>query len=162
MLTDRLTSLEQRVSQLEILLNDHNISLKRETTVVNVKVEYIRPKYNNLKEWTNDKNNVYIGRKGIVFIDGERFPKVDSIWANHYKINNTTTRELALLSYKNYIMNVLENNIISYDELMKLDGKNLGCWCKHPTIKTSCHGDILVELLLNYKHKNEVDSCFRF
>jgi hypothetical protein len=24
-----------------------------------------------------DKNNVYIGRKGIVFIDGERFPKRD-------------------------------------------------------------------------------------
>jgi hypothetical protein len=42
--------------------------------VVNVKVEYIRPKHKNLSEWMKDENNVYIGRKGVVFIDGKRFP----------------------------------------------------------------------------------------
>mgnify|MGYP001555401115 CR=1 FL=1 len=39
------------------------------TEVVNVRVLYIRPKYQNLKEWTNDPENLYIGRKGIVMID---------------------------------------------------------------------------------------------
>jgi len=45
-------------------------------SVVNCKVKYIRPKYNNLKEWFDDyENNYYIGRAGIVFINKERFPK---------------------------------------------------------------------------------------
>jgi hypothetical protein len=43
-------------------------------SVVNCKVQYIRPKYNNLKEWMNDPNNIYIGRGGVVFIDKKRFP----------------------------------------------------------------------------------------
>ena len=40
------------------------------SSVVNVKVAHIRPKYNDLEEWTKDPNNVYIGRAGIVFING--------------------------------------------------------------------------------------------
>lgn len=50
----------------------------KETIVVNVKVKYIRPKYHNLKMWMDD-DNVYIGRKGVVFVDGQRFPKDSSI-----------------------------------------------------------------------------------
>ena len=49
--------------------------------VVNCKVKFIREKYNNLKLWMEEKNNIYIGRSGIVFILNdktgikERFPK---------------------------------------------------------------------------------------
>jgi len=42
-------------------------------SVVNCKVKYIRPEYNNLKEWMNNPNNVYIGREGVVFIDKNAF-----------------------------------------------------------------------------------------
>ena len=35
-------------------------------SVVNCKVKFIRPKYNNLEEWTRDENNVYIGRAGVL------------------------------------------------------------------------------------------------
>lgn len=42
-------------------------------SVVNVKVANLRPHYNNLREWMQDEDNVYIGRKGVVFIDGKRF-----------------------------------------------------------------------------------------
>jgi hypothetical protein len=45
------------------------------TTVVCVKVDFIRPEYKNLEEWMRNPNNVYIGRSGVVFINGERFPK---------------------------------------------------------------------------------------
>ena len=41
-------------------------------SVCNVKVNNIRPKYNNLKEWMDDPNNIYIGRGKIVFINNER------------------------------------------------------------------------------------------
>jgi hypothetical protein len=76
------------------------------THVVNVKVAHIRPKYNNLREWIQDINNVYIGRKGIVLIVNpetnkkERFPKTDSIWANPYKITTTDTREIVISKYR--------------------------------------------------------------
>ena len=107
------------------------------TTIVNVKVKYIRPIYNNLKEWMKDPNNVYIGRRGVVFIDGERFPKRDSKWANPFKINKNTTREKVIQQYRDYITNIMNN-----DDFHELKGKNLGCWCK----PEGCHGDVLAEL----------------
>ena len=61
--------------------------------VVNVKVVFIRPQYNNLIEWVNNENNYYIGRRGIVFIDGKRFPERDSPFANPYKIGTDGNRE---------------------------------------------------------------------
>ena len=114
--------------------------------VENVKVKYIRPKgYNNLEEWVNDPNNVYIGRGGIVFINTingkERFPKQSSIWANPFKIGKQYTRETCLVSYKNYIVEKIKTEPNKYD-LNTLKNKNLGCWC-HPD---PCHGDILLEL----------------
>lgn len=45
----------------------------------------------NLKEWMNDPNNVYIERRGIVFIDGKRFPEQDSPYANPFKVGKDGT-----------------------------------------------------------------------
>lgn len=56
-------------------------------SVVNCKVQYIRPKYKNLKEWISDDNNIYIGRKGVVFIDKKRFPENSSIFEIHFNIS---------------------------------------------------------------------------
>lgn len=109
---------------------------------VNVKVKYIRPKYRNLKEWCEDPQNVYIGRKGVVFIDGERYPKKDSVWANPYKVSDTTSRDEAIEMYRLYIMTRLTLEPLLKEELALLKGKTLGCWCS----KEPCHGDVLVEL----------------
>ena len=68
-------------------------------SVVNCKVQYIRPKYNNLKEWMNDPNNIYIGR-GVVFIDKKRFPAQASKFANPYKVGKHRTREEVINKYK--------------------------------------------------------------
>ena len=118
------------------------------TSVVNVKVAHIRPKYNNLSEWCQDCNNVYIGRKGIVFIEEngkkERFPKIDSLWANPFKVKNDSEEELTnvLNQYYVYIYKKICNENL-YEELEKLRNKNLGCWCK----PNRCHGDVLLYLL---------------
>ena len=120
---------------------------KNKTQVVNVKVANIRPKYNNLSEWMKNKDeHVYIGRKGVVFINGVRFPLYDSIWANSYKINEEQSREQVLQLYLEYIEEKLEsdNNLVT--ELLKLKGKKLGCWCK----PECCHGDILIQLIKKY------------
>jgi len=112
-------------------------------SVVNCKVKNIRPKYNNLKEWIDDTNNVYIGRQGVVFIDGKRFPPYSSNFANPCKIGKDGTREEVLIKYKNYITERLENDKSLMAELVSLKGKNLGCWC-NPEM---CHGNILLELI---------------
>jgi len=114
-------------------------------SIVNCKVQYIRPKYNNLKEWMNDENNIYIGRKGVVFIDNTRFPQNSSNFANPYKIGKDGTREQVLLKYKNYIIDKLKNKDLVI-ELISLQGKNLGCWC----CPEMCHGNILLELIDKY------------
>jgi len=118
--------------------------------IVNVKVKFIRPKYDNLEEWMNDKNNIYIGRKGIVFINGERFPKKDSIFANPFKICKDGDRYVVLKKYEEYINNKIKNDENFKLELLKLktlksENKKilLGCWCK-PEI---CHGDILIKII---------------
>lgn len=114
-------------------------------SVVNVSVKYIRPKYENLYEWMQDKNNVYIGRKGPVFINGKRYPQKDNLFANPYKVGKET-RDLVLQKYRIYIENKIINKPNVKSELMKLKGKVLGCWC----VPEKCHGHILLELIEKY------------
>jgi hypothetical protein len=111
--------------------------------IVNVKVQYLRPKYDNLKEWNKDPNNVYIGRRGVVFVDGKRYPEKDSIWANPFKIDKNTSRDEVIDKYKKYIIERINKDEKLKEELLKLKDKTLGCWC-HPE---KCHGDVLIELI---------------
>lgn len=109
-------------------------------TVHNVKVANIRPRYNNLVEWVADPNNVYIGRKGIVFIEKngskERYPKYDSICANPFKVTAQCTREEACQKYEVYLWNKIHSVVISRDNLL-----SLRC------VTVICHGDVLVKII---------------
>lgn len=116
--------------------------------VVNVRVAKIRPKYKDLREWMRDEKNEYIGRKGVVFIEGERYPKEESKWANPYKLKEGYTREEAIKEYERYIREKIEREGLE-EELMKLEGKKLGCWCK----PEACHGDVLVKIIKEMKAK---------
>lgn len=122
-------------------------------SVINVKVANLRksePRRENLREWMKDEENVYIGRAGIVFIDNVRFPKESSIWANPYKVGDKKgqyEREESLKLYESYIREKIKGSESMKEELLKLKGKNLGCWCK----PEGCHGDILMKILEEYK-----------
>jgi hypothetical protein len=121
------------------------------TNICNVKVVHIRPQYQNLKQWCEDKDNVYIARKGIVFVPTgplttERYPSEDSVWANPFKIGKDLTRDDCCAKYQEYISNRLEREPLLVKELLKLKGKNLGCWC----VPERCHGEILLELIEKY------------
>lgn len=115
-------------------------------SVVNCKVQYIRPKYNNLKEWIDDSNNIYIARAGVVFIENTRFPTQSSKFANPYKIGKDGSREEVIIKYRNYITEKIKNDKNMLNELLSMKGKNLGCWC-YPDM---CHGNILLELIDMY------------
>jgi hypothetical protein len=121
-----------------------------------VSVKNIRPKYKNLKEWMEDKDNIYIGRKGVVFIDNERYPKFDSPFANPFKIKKRgkgdeqeqekeqeKEREIVLKKYQKYILNLLDNDEKLLNQLISMKGKTLGCWC----CPKKCHGDVLIEII---------------
>ncbi|KAG0242872.1 hypothetical protein BGW41_003272 [Actinomortierella wolfii] len=111
--------------------------------VVNVKVAHIRPAYANLKEWMRDPKNVYIGRKGVVFVDKVRFPPHDSIWANPFKITSQCSREESITRYEVYIRSKINNGEITAEEVASLAGKRLGCWCA----PEPCHGNVLVKIV---------------
>jgi hypothetical protein len=73
------------------------------TSVCNVRVQYIRPLYKNLAEWTKEPDNVYVGRGGAVVIDGVRFPKYSSLWANPFKKGRDGSKADVLKAYNIYI-----------------------------------------------------------
>lgn len=112
-------------------------------SVVNVKVKFIRPQYQNLKEWVQDKNNVYIGRRGIVFIEGKRFPNENSIFANPFKIKKNQNREEVIKKYELHIRIKIKENPNLKKILINMKDKNIGCWC-HPD---PCHGDVLIKII---------------
>lgn len=109
--------------------------------VVNVKVKFIRPEYSDLKDWCSDTDrNYYIGRKGVVFIDGRRYPEKDSPFANPFKLGKDGDREEIIAKYELYIRDKIEKGEVMIKEIK---GKNLGCWCS----PEPCHGDVLLRLI---------------
>ena len=75
--------------------------------------------------------DVYIGR--------------GSIWGNPYTVQ-AYGRKLCIEMYEQYMRQRLHQEPELYLELLKLDGKVLGCFCK----PKPCHGDVLVKLIQEY------------
>ncbi len=76
----------------------------------------------NIKK--TDEFDVYIGR--------------GSIWGNPFRIGRDGTRENVIKKYKSYILN--REDLMN--QLHKLKGKTLGCFCS----PFHCHGDVLADL----------------
>jgi hypothetical protein len=142
---------------------EDNVNQGRKTVVCNVKVKYIRPLYSNLKEWMNDPHNVYIGRGGVVFIDGKRFPSQSSQWCNPFKIGKDGSRGQVIKKYREYVERRLSEEAGLRDELLSLKNKILGCWCVTETDSFPspcseehfvCHGQVLAKLI----HECEEDE----
>lgn len=122
---------------------------KSSTSIVCVSVKYTRPKYKTLRDWMADPQNVYIGRKGTVFITRRlAYPPKDSIWMNPFRVGVDGCQTTVLTKYRNYITEKIESGKIPKTELEKLKGKTLGCWCSPKS--TGCHGRILIELINKY------------
>jgi hypothetical protein len=85
--------------------------------------------------------DVYIGRA----MPRQRLKA--SRWANPFHIGPDGTRDEVIAQYRQYLDEVLS----SADQgpewraaLEELRGMRLGCWCR----PAACHGDVLVELLV--------------
>jgi len=119
-------------------------------SVINCSASTIRPL--RLKEWLLDPQHVYIAHRKCIFIDGEQYPKTDSIWANPFKIGRDGTREEVVCAYESLIRDRIQADPLLLSQLLSLKGKVLGCWCA-PEL---CHGDALLRLIdefCNEEHK---------
>jgi len=119
--------------------------------------------YSNLEEWLKNPNNLYVGRRGRIFIGSGTEKRVffypQSKWGNPYKIKdhpNITIDNLILLYKQHLITSGLINQI---DELLN---KNIGCFCD---LKDRCHTDVLISNLSEkypQLNRNDSDSIFHF
>lgn len=114
-----------------------------------LKIEFLRKDYKNkditLEKWMEDKNNVYVGRRGRIFIgkgDNKKiFHYKGSKFANPYKVGKKEgeyTVEESLKLYKKYLK---DTGLIK--DVKELKGKTLGCFCDQ---KNECHAKILASL----------------
>lgn len=74
--------------------------------------------------------------------DGEYFDVYigrGSKWGNPFKIGRDGSRKGVIALYRQW----LPTNYKLMNDLMELDGKILGCFCK----PKACHGDVLVEFI---------------
>lgn len=124
------------------------------TCLCDVHVKFIRPHYNNLKEWMANSNNCYIGRRNVLILDGRRFPEEASIWANPFTVGKDGDLDTVLRKYYAYITHKIQTENL-YDELISLHGKTLGCWfvgCNEVTdwSDLKCHGQLLLYLINHF------------
>lgn len=78
-------------------------------------------------------DDVYIGR--------------GSKWGNPFKIGVDGDRHQVIEKYQEYFKAKLESGYFTKDEILKLSGKNLVCFCK----PAACHGDIIVKYINELK-----------
>lgn len=120
------------------------------TTLCDVKVSCLRPRgYNNLGEWLQDPNHVYIARNTF------GYRNLNSPFANPFKVKDGLTLQSVMELYWNYIVPKIDSGEL-YTELFKLKGKELGCWCVGNGVHINfqppfqCHGQVLMWLINHY------------
>lgn len=123
-----------------------------------IKVSNLRKlKYKSLKDWLENKDNLYVGRRGRIFIKENNESKIfhykESKWANPYPVKGNMTLKNSLLFYVN---NLIATRKIK--DINELSGKTLGCFCEihEKNGIPTCHARVLVHLLT--KCKDIIDS----
>jgi len=122
------------------------------TERVCIGIDYLRKKYNDknitLEKWLQDPNNVYVGRRGRIFITdkdtGEKkiFHYKDSVWRNEFTVKDYGLEDCLRLFNESITKKIEKGEV----DLESIRGKKLGCFCK-PGDK--CHIDILIKKLKN-------------
>ena len=111
------------------------------TTKVCVKVSELRKQgYSDFEDQLFIKNNVYVGRKGRIWIhspDKRIFHYNNSKWYNPFKVTKEMSVHESLKKYTDYL---IQSGLIH--DIKELNGKNLGCWC----LGDNCHAKILTNI----------------
>jgi hypothetical protein len=88
-----------------------------------------------------------------VFIDKQRYPKKQSIWANPFKVGRDGPLPKVIEKFEKHIREKIASEPKTYD-IQTLRGHNLGCWCvsgnasEHLTsVPVVCHGQVLMKIM---------------
>jgi len=84
-----------------------------------------------------EKYDVYIGRPGP--------------YGNPYELGKDGDRAEVIRKFKVHFYQRLNIDPLWLPEVLKLEGKRLGCFCK----PQACHGDVYVEFLKTYRRKGK-------
>jgi hypothetical protein len=74
-----------------------------------------------------------------------------SKWENPFRLSN---RKKSIIKHANWV--ILQDELMK--DILELDGKILGCWCK----PKPCHGDTLIELAEIVKAGKPLESIREF
>ena len=80
--------------------------------------------------------DVYIGR--------------GSKWGNPYKLTSEDKRDEVVELYRKHLWKQIKTGEITKEDLLELDGKTLGCFCK----PKKCHGDVIASAVKWCKETN--------
>lgn len=141
-----------KISDIKIIHKENNLdnveTKENDDTTIKtmcVKIDNLRKEgYPDLEKWMEKNTNLYVGRKGRVFITyPDRTKKIfvyaGSKWGNPFKVDKDNTVDGVCEKYRNYIL----SNEGLKGSLGELKGKILGCFCDQGGI---CHAKILKEL----------------
>lgn len=129
--------------------------MTRRAVAVSVKVAALRQDgYVNLESWLADQtNNLYVGRRGRIFIkdEGAAKPRIfhypASKWQNPFVVGKDGSREEVCSKFRDALLSgtLLDpgSKTPLRDLLPELEGLRLGCWCR----PEMCHADVLAELV---------------
>lgn len=62
-----------------------------------------------------------------------------SKWGNPFPISGENSREKVIDEYRFYLWSQIKSGEVTTDDLLSLNGKRLGCFCK----PKPCHGDVI-------------------
>lgn len=71
--------------------------------------------------------DVYIGR--------------GSKWGNPFILGQHGNRDEVIAKYREHLWNQIQSGDVTKEDLIRLNGKHLGCFCK----PKACHGDVIVD-----------------
>lgn len=88
-------------------------------------------------KWTKPNNAIYIGR--------------GSVYGNPFKMNSEQDREKVCLEYKEYLLNKIQKDKYFQNEVRKLNGCDVYCFCSNGTNSKEegakyCHGHVLLAI----------------
>ena len=127
-------------------MND-NEKLPIKTHVVNIKKAELKKKgFNDLEDWKQNPQHMYIGRNMEIYVKGAQGSK----WRNPFPIKKYGL-EKCLELYENHI-----RTTELYSQLDELQNKVLGCWCS----PSPCHGDVLCRLLREKTGQPDITEYF--
>ena len=126
-----------KVNIINILKYLHKLrNDKLRTTIINLR--------GRKNEWgprleNSPKNVIYMGRRFTM--GGWDLP--ESQFCNPFAIKNNITRDNVIVSYKDYIVNKLNNDKDLFNLLKSYKGNILACWC----VPDPCHCEVLRDLI---------------